>query len=107
MQITKVYVSQRKLRCAEQLAAMCETLDTGGCLPRITLGRGPDGQVQVEDGHHRLVAIWMAGRRELRTEEYLLVEKETVRPRFGMVQDLLARCEIECPDGEADVIPRF
>ena len=107
MQIADIYVSQRTLRRAGQLPAMQETLKEGNCLPRITLGRGPEGHVQVEDGHHRLVAIWMTGRRELRKDEYLLVEKETVRPRFGTVQDLLARCEIESPDGETDVMPRF
>ena len=95
MQIADIHVSQRKLRQPDQLATMRETLEACDCLPRITLGRGPDGQVQVEDGHHRLVAVWMTGRRQLRQDEYLLVEKETVRPRFGTVQDLLARCEIE------------
>jgi hypothetical protein len=95
MQISDVQVSQRKPRQADQLPAMLEMLDAGGCLPRITLGCGPDGKVQVEDGHHRLVAVWMTGRRDLRKEEYLLVEKETVRPRFGTIQDLLARCGIE------------
>ena len=107
MQIADIYMSQRKLRRVGQLPGMRETLEAGGCLPRITLGRGPDGHVQVEDGHHRLVAVWMAGRRELRKDEYLLVEKDMMRPRFGTVQDLLARCEIESPDGEADVMPRF
>ena len=95
MQIADIFMSQRKLRLAGQLPIMRETLAAGGCLPRITLGRGPDGQVQVEDGHHRLVAIWMTGRRELRKDEYLLLEKETMRPRFGTIRDLLARCEIE------------
>jgi hypothetical protein len=107
MQIADIYVSQRKLRREGQLSGMQESLEAGGCLPRIVLSRGPDGRVQVEDGHHRLVAIWMTGRRELRKEEYLLVEKEAVRPRFGTVQDLLARCNMTRPDGEADVMPRF
>jgi hypothetical protein len=95
MQIAEIQVSHRKLRRACQLPAMRETLEAGGWLPRITLSRGQDGQVQVEDGHHRLAAIWTTGRRELRKDEYLLVEKETSRPRFGTIQDLLARCEIE------------
>jgi hypothetical protein len=106
MRIAEIFVSQRKLRLAAQLPAMRETL-ADACLPRITLGRGPDGQVQVEDGHHRLAAIWLMGRRRLRKDEFLLVEKETPRPRFGKVRDLLARCGIECPDGEADVMPCF
>ena len=61
MQISGIYVSQRKLRCVAQIPAMIETLEGGGCLPRITLSRWLDSSVQVEDGHHRLTAIWMTG----------------------------------------------
>lgn len=94
MQISGIYVSQRKLRYAAQIPAMTETLGVGGCLPRITLSRSQDGSVQVEDGHHRLAAIWMTGRRELRKHEYLLLEKDQWRPRFGRIIDLLERCGI-------------
>ena len=94
MQIAEIYVSQRKLRRACQLPAMREAIEAGCWLPRITLSRGHDGRVKVEDGHHRLAAIWLTGRRELRKDEYLLVEKEASRPRFGTVRDLLTRCKI-------------
>ncbi len=94
MQISRIYVSQRKLRCAAQIPAMIKTLELGDCLPRITLSRSQDGSVQVEDGHHRLTAIWMTGRRELKQHEYLLLEKDQWRPRFGKIMDLIARCGI-------------
>ena len=70
MQIAKIFVSQRKLRCVAQLPAMMNTLEVGGCLPRITLSRSRDGSVQVDDGHHRLTAIWLSGRTELEEDEY-------------------------------------
>ena len=73
---------------------MVQSLEEGSCLPRITLSRSEDGSIQVEDGHHRVVAIWLAGRRQLAKHEYLLLEKDQWRPRFGKVTDLLARCEI-------------
>ena len=92
MQIAEIFVSQRKLGCVAQLPAMVNTLEVGGCLPRITLSRSRDGSVQVDDGHHRLTAIWLSGRTELEEDEYLLLEKEQWRPRFGRIQDLLARC---------------
>ena len=92
MQIMKIYVSQRKLRDAGQIPAMIETLETGGVLPRVLLSHSQDGSIQIEDGHHRLVAIWLSGRRELKQHEYLLLEKDQWRPRFGKITDLLARC---------------
>ena len=94
MQIAEIFVSQRKLRCVAQLPAMVNTLEVGGCLPRITLSRSRDGSIQVDDGHHRLTAIWLLGRTELEEDEYLLLEKEQWRPRFGRIPDLMARCGI-------------
>lgn len=94
MEISRIYVSQRRLRCVAQIPYMIETLEIGGCLPQITLSRSLDGSVRVEDGHHRLTAIWMTGRRELEKHEYLLLEKEQWRPTFGRITDLLERCGI-------------
>jgi len=53
-----------------------------------------DGSIQVDDGHHRLTAIWLSGRTELEEDEYLLIEKEQWRPRFGQISDLMGRCGI-------------
>lgn len=57
-------------------------------LPPITLMQDDKGEVQVEDGHHRLTAIWLSGRTELEDGEYLLIEKDQWRPRCGKVVDL-------------------
>ncbi len=98
MQISEIWVSQRKLRCVAQICAMVQTLEEGSCLPQITLSRSEVGSLRVEDGHHRIVAIWLAGRRQLEEHEYLLLEKDQWRPRFGMVTDLLARCSLSTDD---------
>ena len=71
---------------------MIQTLERGGQLPPVTLSRAADGLLQLEDGHHRLVAIWLTGRRQLKRHEYLLLEKDQWRPRFGKIADLLQRC---------------
>ncbi len=106
MQISEIAMSQRKLRAVEQLAGMIRTLNEGGSFPRITLLRDEAGVIQVGDGHHRLSAIWLSGRKVLREDEYLLVEAESYRPRFGRIADLLVRCGIRL-DGEKEIIPRF
>ena len=92
MEIQSIYVSQRKLRAPEQLVDMIRELEDGGTLPPIVLTRDENGTTQVQDGHHRLTAIWLSGRQHLRPQEFLLVESERSRPRFGTVTDLLCRC---------------
>lgn len=93
MDIMKIWVSQRKLRCVTQISEMIKTLHDGGCLPPITLSRCEDGEVQLKDGHHRLTAFWLSGRKRLECHEYLLIETDSYRPRFGKMPDLLQRVE--------------
>lgn len=95
MQIARIFVSQRKLRAVDQLPAMLETLESGRFLPPINLLRDETGIIQVSDGHHRLSAIWLSGRSELLPNEYVLIESDWFRPRFGTVIDLLRRSGIE------------
>ena len=92
MQIKELYVSQRKLRNVDQLQQMIETIETEDCLPRIDIWVDEFGRFQVNDGHHRLVAYWLSGRRELRKSEYLIIETEATRARFGRIPDLILRC---------------
>jgi hypothetical protein len=47
----------------------------------------------VDDGHHRALASWLAGRTRLERHEDVLVQSDWPRPRFGRVVDLLARVE--------------
>lgn len=61
---------------------MVEMLLSGGCLPRIHLNRLEDGQIEINDGHHRVTAVWASGRAELRPDEYLLIETEKPKSRF-------------------------
>ena len=89
MEIMQIWMSQRNLRRAAQIPAMVQTLKEGGLLPRIVLCRTEDGLVQVEDGHHRLAAIWLSGRTELERHQYLLLEKDRWRPRCGKITNLL------------------
>ena len=98
MQISEIMMSQRKLRAVEQLSDFISVLNNGGYLTPITLLRCQDDVIQVDDGHHRLCAIWLSGRRILEYGEYLIVESERNRPRFGLVTDLLDRCGITLED---------
>ncbi len=92
MQIKELFVSQRRLRNVGQLDEMVRAVESGDCLPRIEIWRDELGACQVNDGHHRLVAYWLSGRRTLEKSEYLLVETDSSRARFGGVANLILRC---------------
>ncbi len=89
MDITKIWLSQRNLRRAGQIPAMIETLREGGILPPITLARCEDGEIQLDDGHHRLMALWLSGKTDLDLYDYIMLEKDQWKPRFGKILDLI------------------
>jgi hypothetical protein len=101
MDITSLFVSQRKLRNPAQLAALVRAIRDGDPVPRIRLAEAEDGTLQVDDGHHRLVAYRLAGCTWLERHEYVLVQSNRRRPQFGHVGDLIARVNA---DGWADVL---
>jgi hypothetical protein len=91
MDLTKLFVSQRRLRTPEQVRGLIESIDRGDLLPPILLSEDDDGTIQIEDGHHRATAYWLAGRIRLEFHEYLLLPRERRRPRFGRIPDLISR----------------
>ena len=91
MDIMDIWMSQTNLRRSKQIQGMIETIRNGGLLSPITLARCEDGEIQVEDGHHRLMAIYLSGRSELFSDEFVLIEKDQWKNRFGKV-DNLRRC---------------
>jgi hypothetical protein len=100
MDITKLFVSQRKLRHPGQIPALVEAIRNGAYISPIRLSEAEDGTVRVDDGHHRIVAYWLAGRRELERHEYTLILTDRPRPRFGRVADLLHRANLQLQPGE-------
>lgn len=88
MHVLDIWLSQRNLKRAEQIPALVEAILSGEVLPKILLSFDEDGSIQLEDGHHRLMAYWLAGRERLEPYEYLLIPTERKRPRFGKIVDL-------------------
>ena len=92
MQIKEIFVSQRRLRNVVQVPGMIQSIESDECLPKIEIWRDEVGTLQINDGHHRLVAYWLSGRRSLGSSEYLLIETDSARAKFGFVSDLILRC---------------
>ncbi len=93
MDIAKLYVSQRKLRAPKQIPALVMAIRDGDWIPPILLIESEDGTIQVDNGHHRIVAYWLSGREQLEPHEYDLGFREKPRPRFGRVADLVQRVQ--------------
>jgi len=89
MVIEDLFVSQTKLRRSAQIPGLISAICHGDIIPPIRLSEAPDGTVQVDDGHHRIVAYWLSGRATLEPYEYLLIQTDRPRRRTGTIQDLL------------------
>lgn len=91
MDLSNLFVSQRRLRSPAQVAGLITCVLHGEPLPPILLSEDEDGSVQIEDGHHRATAFWLSGRAHLEPHEYVLFPRTRRRPRFGRIADLVAR----------------
>ena len=94
MEITRLFVSQRKLRQPEQIPALVQAIWNGDYINPIQLSEDEEGTIQVDDGHHRIVAYWLSGRTDLERHEYTLIFSDKPRARFGRVSDLLRRMNL-------------
>jgi hypothetical protein len=54
---------------------MVETIRRGSLLPPIIVGQWEGFPLQIINGHHRAVAYWMAGVRDLGWAEFILLEE--------------------------------
>lgn len=91
MDLHNIFLSQRKLRMPEQVVSLVRSILNQEPIPPVLLSEDEDGSIQVEDGHHRITAYWIARRFELHPSEYLLIQRGRPRPRFGKIADLVAR----------------
>ena len=81
--ISKLWFTQRSLKRANQITNMLNHLDDGEFSERIELRYCPDGEIEINNGHHRVTAIWHSGRRHLNREEYTMIDVDNITPRFG------------------------
>lgn len=81
IKIQDCMVTQHGLRNEAQLASMIEFVKSGGRFnlesleppgPLIHIVRFEDGQLYIQDGHHRMCAMILAGRDFLYEDEYRL-----------------------------------
>ena len=78
MNIENVIITQEELRNPEQIPEMVKFVNLGGFFSdsdkKISLSRFPDSKIFIHDGHHRICAIYLAGRRHLSKTEYIITD---------------------------------
>ena len=83
-----IYVTQRKLRNPDQLPSMMEAIVAGDPLPSVILAELEDGSIEIQDGHHRVMAHWLL---QVDLKDYILIQSDRGRQRFGKIADLKKR----------------
>lgn len=66
-------VTQDNIRCADNLQPMIDHVKAGGLFSGMCVFSFPDGRKFLHDGHHRVVSIWLGGRRHLEAQEYVVI----------------------------------
>lgn len=87
MELSRIYVTQRRLRNPAQIADLIQGVGALSCLPPVRLGELEDGTVFIMDGHHRCLAYLFTGRITLYWAEFILFPVEFPRAIFGRLTD--------------------
>jgi len=91
--INRLWYSQARLRRLQQMPDLIAHARNGGLFnldPLIELHQNEDEEIVIINGHHRVTAAWLAGRKILYREEFIILYKDAYRPRFGTIHVFLA-----------------
>lgn len=88
--IGSLWFTQRRLSRAEKIPKLIELVLNGDYFNTpIELQEWFDGELEIVNGHHRVVALWLAGFRQFRSEDYRIYCADESLARFWRV------CEFE------------
>lgn len=90
MDIGSLWFTQRSLKRSYQIEPLARTFKVEGYYfdPPIELAKCDDGEIEIINGHHRITALWLAGFKTLRREDYHLSYPIFPKGRFWQVKDL-------------------
>lgn len=112
LRIEECFITQQGLRNVSQLKSMVEFVKGGGHFnkdglkapgPLIHIVRFEDGQLYIQDGHHRMCAMVLADRPFLWGDEYVVEDWEyqdykDVNSDVGWLTPYDPRIEVRYPD---------
>ena len=98
--VETLLITQNGIRNKPQITSMTDFVESGGFFtaesmlefigkpqPLIAISRFPDGLEYIHDGHHRALAMYLGGRREMHNDEYEVSEwsyDQYVNPNFAL-----------------------
>jgi hypothetical protein len=74
MEIERLWFTQKILKRSHQICDLVKKIEAEEPFvgPPIVLQEAEDGEIEIINGHHRVVASWKAGLKNLRPEDYQL-----------------------------------
>jgi len=88
-ELGNLYITQAKFRNWPQIAGMMTACQKGENIfnhPAIISRCDEDGELEISDGHHRLMAKYLSGQ-SLADSEYTLVSGPPIRSRYGRIKE--------------------
>jgi len=73
MPLHRLNVTQEAVRNPQQLRELVQFVQAGGTFTGICVFGFPDQQMFLHDGHHRVLAVFLAGREQLLPSEYVVI----------------------------------
>jgi hypothetical protein len=88
--IKDLWATQKNLKRADQIPHLVDLILDDVCLDKIELHLCEDGEIQINNGHHRVIAMALAGKKELPSDCYCLLESDRVRSRVCKIDKIIA-----------------
>lgn len=61
LDIGNLWFTQRTLKRSYQIKKLIAVIEDGGYFDKVLLQDCPDGEVEILNGHHRIIASWRCG----------------------------------------------
>lgn len=83
--IGDIWATQKNLKRIDQIYKMIEALRNEELLPLIDINYVDDGEYEIKNGHHRIMAYYIYGYEKL--DDYNLYYTEYPKPRFWQIKN--------------------
>lgn len=95
MDIGSLWFTQRTLHRSYNIKELMNIIRGGWDFSTpIMLQESGDGEVEIMNGHHRIVAFWLMGVRELQPHQYKLQFSEQAFRRIWQVRELAGKTKL-------------
>lgn len=84
--ISELWTTQRRFDRSHKIPHLIELHQNGEMwYDPILIREAPDGEYEIVNGHHRVMAVYLAGEEYLPYRSYILIQSDSSAPRFGRI----------------------